>query len=169
MEFEGKSISGEGLALLVHELRLRRRGIKAETKAKLGKRAALTNAQREQVLRKTGGRCHICGGAIEGPWHADHVFPHSAGGAHAVDNYLPAHDVCNTYRWDYTPDEFQLILKLGVWLKGEILRETRIGRDAAERFVKRQATIAKRRRPKSIARPGADGNGDASKGLGGRQ
>jgi hypothetical protein len=64
-----------------------------------------------------------------------------------VDNYLPAHAVCNNYRWDYTPDEYQLILKLGVWLKGEILRETRIGKDAAEKFVKKQAAVARRRRP----------------------
>ena len=72
---------------------------------------------------------------------------HSSGGAHSIDNYLPAHSVCNNYRWDYTPDEYQLILKLGVWLKGEILRETKIGRDAAEKFVKKQAAVARRRRP----------------------
>ena len=148
MEFEGRDISGEDLSALIHELRIRRRDIKADSKEKIGKRAALTNAQREQVLTKTGGRCHICGGEIRGVWHADHVFPHSSGGAHAVDNYLPAHDVCNTYRWDYTPEEYQLILKLGVWLKGEILRETKIGREAADKFVKRQSSVAKRRRPK---------------------
>ena len=148
MEFESRDISGEDLSALIHELRLRRRDIKADSKQTVGKRAALTNTQREQVLSKTGGRCHICGGEIRGVWHADHVFPHSSGGAHAVDNYLPAHDVCNTYRWDYTPEEYQLILKLGVWLKGEILRETKIGRDAADKFVKRQSSVAKRRRPK---------------------
>lgn len=154
MELEGEPTTGEGLARLVNELRLRRRDIKADTKQTLGKRSALNKRQRELVFAKTGGRCHICGGAISGPWHADHVFPHSSGGAHAVDNYLPAHDICNTYRWDYTPEEYQLILKLGVWIKGEILRETRIGREAAEKFVKRQASVAKRRRPRSL--PAAD-------------
>jgi hypothetical protein len=83
---------------------------------------------------------------IEGRWNADHVFQHASGGAHSVDNYLPAHPGCNTYRWDYTPDEYQLILKLGVWLKGEIMRETRIGMDAADKFVKRQVAVARRRR-----------------------
>src|SRR3546814_3581972 len=98
---------------------------------------------------------HSCGGTISEPtWHADPVFPHSSGGAHSVDNYLPAHAVCNNYRWDYTPDEYQLILKLGVWLKGEILRETSIGKQAAEKFVKKQASVAKRRRP-SPSRPEA--------------
>src|SRR3546814_16482243 len=62
--------------------------------------------------------------------------------------------VCNNYRWDYTPDEYQLILKLGVWLKGEILRETSIGKQAAEKFVKKQASVAKRSRP-SPSRPEA--------------
>jgi 5-methylcytosine-specific restriction endonuclease McrA len=147
VDFEGKEIDGPTLAALLHELRVRRREIKDQSRESVRKRAALTNSQREQILTKTGGRCHICGGIITGRWHADHVFPHSSGGAHAVDNYLPAHDVCNTYRWDYTPDEYQLILKLGVWLKGEILRGTPIGQAAAQRFVKKQAAVAKRRRP----------------------
>ena len=147
MQFEGRAIDGPGLSALIHELRVRRREIKAGSRESVAKRAALTNTQRDQILAKTCGRCHICGGLISGIWHADHVIPHSSGGAHAVDNYLPAHNVCNTYRWDYTPDEYQLILKLGVWLKGEILRETTLGQASAERFVKKQVAVAKRRRP----------------------
>ena len=148
MEFEGRSIDGIDLPALIHELRVRRRNIKAASKQTIKPRAALTNIQREQILAKTDRRCHICGGIImEATWHADHVFPHSSGGTHYVGNYLPTHAVCNNYRWDYTPDEYQLILKLGVWLKGEILRETRIGKDAAEKFVKKQVAIARRRRP----------------------
>lgn len=49
---------------------------------------------------------------------------------------------------NYSLDEYQIILKLGVWLKAEILREARIGREAAEKFVRRQGAIAKRRTPK---------------------
>ncbi|WP_133501990.1 HNH endonuclease [Cognatilysobacter terrigena] len=148
MEFEGKSIAGSDLPALIDELRLRRRAIKAASKQSVKARVALTNAQRAHVLAKTDNRCHICGGVIsESTWHADHVFPHSSGGAHSVDNYLPAHAVCNSYRWDYTPEDYQLILKLGVWLKGEILRETSTGKQAAEKFVKKQVSVAKRRRP----------------------
>ena len=151
MEFEGRIIGGADLPALIHELRVRRRDLKAESKLTNKPRAALTNAQRQQVLAKTEGRCHICGGIIaEATWHADHVFPHSSGGTHSVDNYLPAHAVCNNYRWDYTPDEYQLILKLGVWLKGEILRNTRVGKDAAEKFVRKQSAIARRRRPQVL-------------------
>ena len=84
-------------------------------------RGSLTAVERHQVLAKTAGRCHICGGKIKGKaWHADHVMAHSAGGVHDVDNYLPAHSLCNNYRWDYRPEEFQYILKLGVWTRTQI-------------------------------------------------
>jgi 5-methylcytosine-specific restriction endonuclease McrA len=87
------------------------------------RRRSLTAAERSHILAKTAGRCHICGGAIEGKaWQADHVMAHSAGGLHGVDNYLPAHSLCNNYRWDYLPEEFQTILKLGVWARTHIER-----------------------------------------------
>jgi 5-methylcytosine-specific restriction endonuclease McrA len=92
-------------------------------------------AERSAILTKTGGRCHICGGTIQGVWQADHVFPHSGGGGHAADNYLPAHALCNNYRWDYTSEEFQHILKLGVWLRTQIERRTAFGRAAAAAFL----------------------------------
>src|SRR4051794_18977250 len=71
-------------------------------------RATLTKAERRQVLSKTNNRCHICGGKIDGAvWQADHVLAHSTGGEHSVDNYLPAHSLCNNYRWHYDAEEFQ--------------------------------------------------------------
>src|SRR5580704_9266845 len=85
------------------------------------RRTSLTVAERRHVLAKTAGLCHICGGIIEGKaWQADHVMAHSAGGLHGVDNYLPAHSLCNNYRWDYLPEEFRTILKLGVWARTQI-------------------------------------------------
>jgi len=99
------------------------------------RRTALTPAERTEVLRKTSGRCHICGGAIDGSdWEADHVMAHSTGGTHAVDNYLPAHSICNNYRWHYDTEEFQWILKLGVWLRTKIENEKPIGQAAGEEF-----------------------------------
>ena len=50
---------------------------------------ALTPRQRATVLAKTGGTCHLCGGAIHASWQADHVVPHQHGGTHALANYLP--------------------------------------------------------------------------------
>ena len=41
-------------------------------------------------------------GFIERQCQADHVLAHSAGGGNRLeDNYLPAHALCNNYRWDY--------------------------------------------------------------------
>jgi HNH endonuclease len=98
-------------------------------------RSALSRDQRAQVLAKTDGRCHICGGAIDGAdWQADHVLARAAGGRHLVDNYLAAHAICNNYRWHYDAEEFQWILKLGVWMRTHIERETRIGREVGKRF-----------------------------------
>jgi len=99
----------------------------------------LNASERAQVLEKTGGRCHICGGDITGYWHADHVLAHSAGGQHTVDNYLPAHKTCNNYRWDYLPQEFGLILKLGVWVRTQIEKGTPIGANIEQKFTAYEA------------------------------
>jgi 5-methylcytosine-specific restriction endonuclease McrA len=110
-------------------------------------RIALTAAQRRQVLGKTAGRCHICGGAVEAEkWQADHVMAQSAGGVHQVDNYLPAHSLCNNYRWDYLPDEFQYILKLGVWARTQIERATVVGNDIASAFTIHESRRLTRRK-----------------------
>lgn len=108
------------------------------------RRGSLTPRQRRDVLDKTAGRCHVCGGKVKGSWHADHVIAHSGGGGHSVDNFLPAHRLCNTYRWDYSPGEFQLILKLGSWVANEIRHATPLGRAAAEGFVKKERRRARR-------------------------
>jgi 5-methylcytosine-specific restriction endonuclease McrA len=136
----------EELAAALHELRLTRRRNKRKHKAKGRRRKALTRSERATVLRKTDGRCHICGGAINGKWQADHVLAHSGGGTHSVENYLPAHALCNNYRWDYTDEEFQYILKLGVWLRTQIESETRVGREVAARFLTHEASRLRRRR-----------------------
>jgi hypothetical protein len=61
---------------------------------------------------------------------------------------LPAHGVYNNYRWDYLPEEFQLILKLGVWARTQIERGTTVGLVAARGFVaSEQQREARRRKP----------------------
>jgi 5-methylcytosine-specific restriction endonuclease McrA len=111
-----------------------------------GPRTSLTAADRLQVFAKTSGRCHICGGKIDGQkWQADYVMAHSAGGTHDVDNCLPAHATCNNYRWDYLPEEFQYILKLGVWARTQIERGTTVGNGVASAFAGHEARRVKRR------------------------
>jgi len=113
------------------------------------RRKSLTAADRAEVLRKADGRCHLCGGKVEGTaWDADHVFAHSSGGAHSIGNYLPAHKLCNSYRWHYGPEEFRLILKLGVWLKTQIEKGTVVGIAAGERFTAYEKDRVGRQRPK---------------------
>jgi hypothetical protein len=98
-------------------------------------------------LDATGKRCHICGGKIVGDkWQADHVLAHSGGGLHALDNYLPAHALCNNYRWDYSAEEFQHILKLGVWIRTQIERGTPVGKMAARQFLSHEKSRLKRRK-----------------------
>jgi 5-methylcytosine-specific restriction endonuclease McrA len=140
----------------LHALRQSRRKIKIELRGGLV-RESLSASERAVVLAKTGGQCHLCGGPIEdSKWKADHVFSHALGAKHSPDNYLPAHSLCNGYRWFYKPEEFQWILKLGVWLRTQIETETKLGKETAKAFRKYDCVRAARRknpntRPKARA------------------
>lgn len=131
----------------LRSLRRDRREQRLKCRNKLA-RMRLSRTDRDALLKKTSGRCHICGGLIEGAWEADHVFSHSLGGKHSVENYLPAHPTCNNYRWFYGNEEFQWILKLGVWLRTQIEKETEVGRFAAPLFCSHERIRAKRRTSK---------------------
>ena len=128
--------SSEEMAAYLKSLRKKREELKAINKSPLRQRKPLSPSERQQILRKTENRCHICGGQIDGAWEADHVLAHSGGGKHSVDNYLPAHCVCNNYRWDYLPLEFQEILRMGVWLRSQVEKQSTIGKQAGEAFVR---------------------------------
>lgn len=136
--------SAEELANRYESMQKERRRRKENTKASGATRARLTKAQKERILAKTDSRCHLCGGRIDGKWQADHVLAYSGGGQHWEDNYLPAHKFCNNYRWHYTAEEFQQILKLGVWARTQIQRLTRVGRYVAEEFLKHEKRRAAR-------------------------
>jgi 5-methylcytosine-specific restriction endonuclease McrA len=109
-------------------------------------RSSLSAANRRKVLEKTAQRCHICGGSLDDDkWHADHVLAHASGGAQSLENYLPTHSTCNSYRRCFSDVEFQWVLKLGVWLRGEIARETVIGREASHKFCRHHRRLEGRR------------------------
>lgn len=103
--------------LRLHNLRKERLAAKMIGK---GKRKSLTKKQRNKVFEKTGRHCHICGGMITGDWVADHVYAHAYGGEHVEENYLPAHKICNRSKWFYGAEEFQWILKLGVYFRTQL-------------------------------------------------
>ena len=87
----------------------------------------------------------MCGGLIDGYWEADHVLAHSSGGDNSVDNYLPAHRTCNNYRWDYLPEKFQEILRLGVWLRTQIEKQTLLGQTAGDSYARYEKSRLARR------------------------
>lgn len=98
------------------------------------RRRSLLPSERARVLEKTAGRCHICGGEVVVKWQADHVLAHAGGGPHAIDNFLAAHALCNNYRWDYDPEEFQWILKIGVWARRQMESTSSFGEALRTRF-----------------------------------
>jgi len=135
-------------ALALRALHAQRGSRVISGRSERARRAVLTKADRGKVLGKTGGRCHICGGTINADdWQADHILAHSAGGVHSVENYLPAHSICNNYRWHYDAEEFQWIIKLGVWLRTQIERGKPIGRTAGQKFCEHERQRARRRKP----------------------
>ena len=118
----------------LRSLKKRRHDRKMELRCR-SPRESLSSIEREKIIAKTGHCCHVCGGEIEGDnWEADHVFSHALGGQHSADNYLPAHALCNGYRWSYLSEEFQWILKLGVWLRTQVEKQTEVGIGAAKAF-----------------------------------
>jgi hypothetical protein len=94
-------------------------------------------------------------------WQADHVLAHSGGGQANVENYLPAHGLCNNYRWDYLPEEFQLILKIGVWARTNVEKDTRLGREIAAAFLRYDQSRFKRRRQQNESRGELRGRSEA--------
>ena len=116
------------------------------------RRQALTNEQRDLILSKTGGRCHICGGKIKKGenWQADHVLAHAQGGKHSIENYLAAHSICNNYRWHYGSEEFQWIMKLGIWIRTLIEKRDNLALALAERFIKYERHRITRQKSNSV-------------------
>ena len=145
--------SAVAFAKHLNGLRRVRREMNRERKQDGVKRRSLRPGARQVVLAKTGGRCHICGGVIrEGArWDADHVSAHAQGGAHSLENFLPAHGTCNNYRWFYSAEEFQWILKLGVWWRTKIDLEDPQALDLAERFLHHERRRIGRRKRDTLA------------------
>lgn len=108
------------------------------------RRGTLTRSERAEVLAKTGHRCHICGGRVGAGWRADHVFPYSSGGTHEIRNYLPTHAMCNSYRWDYSPQESQWIMKIGIWARLRMEKGSALGEEMLEAFHAYETQRAKR-------------------------
>lgn len=136
--------TGKGLIKIISNLRTQRRLNKAPAKRK-----TLTKKQRQLILDKTDSRCHICGIEIDiNHFHADHVKSHITGGLHAENNYLPSCATCNNLRWHYSPEEIQVIMKLGRWMKTKLLDESEESILLANAFIKHDMQLRKKRKLK---------------------
>jgi hypothetical protein len=147
----GEPENAEELISILRALRVERRTRKIAQKQLARRRRTLSLVERQRVHAKTAGRCHICGGMVDEGWQADHVLAHSGGGGSNADNYLAAHTLCNNYRWDYLPEEFQAILKLGVWARTQIERNTSLGQQLASAFIAHEKVRRSRRRSTVVA------------------
>lgn len=117
-------------------------------KAGTARRNALSPDQRASILRKTGGRCHICGGVLDPDlyWEADHVLRHFAGGGDDLDNFLAAHGLCNTCRWHHSPEEMQWILKIGVWARRQMEGSSPLGQQMLTLFYEKERNRERRKK-----------------------
>jgi hypothetical protein len=110
-------------------------------------RKSLKKQDKIDILNKTGSCCHICGQDLdESDFQIDHIVPLAIGGDSDVENCLAACNMCNSYRWDYLPEELRWIMKVGVWSKTQIEFETEIGKIISESFVEYEKSREQRRK-----------------------
>jgi len=138
--------SAPHLAKRLVNLRNARRRRHAASRAAPVRRRAPRAKDRAVILRKTAGRCHICGEKVGPKWHADHTMAHSHGGKHSTENYLPAHRLCNNYRWDYSSEEFQWVMKIGIWARKQMESEPRRGSEMLQAFYEYETRRSRRNR-----------------------
>lgn len=110
------------------------------------KRFALTAKQRDVILKKTGGHCHLCGGPAGDDWQADHVVPQMRGGTSDLSNLLPSCSECNGLRSAKSPEGIRKRFRLGVYAWPEVKKGTRTGRKLKSLVDKKIAANARKRR-----------------------
>ncbi len=128
--------SSAKLADHFRKLRIERNKFKKEADHKRETRP-LPKSVRMRILKKTGGRCHVCGGMIEPgqKWRADYVIVDGKNRS-PVQCCLPAHNTTNNSRWFYSPEELMWIFKLGIWFRAQIEKKNTLSLKLADKFVK---------------------------------
>lgn len=78
-----------------------------------------------------------------------HVVPHAHGGGHGIENILPAHTACNGARWFYGSEEFQWIVKMGVFFRTQFEEtDNPSAWTLAQQFVEHEQRKIRRRKSK---------------------
>jgi hypothetical protein len=70
-----------------------------------------------------------------------------------VENYLPAHGLCNGYKWAYSQEEFQWVLKIGVWARHQMERHSALGEAMLHGFFDYECRREARRVKSTAAAP----------------
>ncbi len=78
------------------------------------------------------------------------------GGEHAENNFLPSCPTCNNYRWHYSPEEIQIVLRLGVWAKTKIMNDPDLGLIMANEFGKYEMGVRRRRKDRQVNKSNID-------------
>lgn len=71
----------------------------------------MSPSRRARIFEAHGGKCHICGEAIDGTrerWDAEHIVPYALTRDDSDDNLAPAHKRCHAKK---TPDDVARIAK----------------------------------------------------------
>jgi 5-methylcytosine-specific restriction endonuclease McrA len=156
--------SDDELTKRLKDLHEARRTVQAKRKEKeQERRRQLTADERKKVFDKTRGHCHLCGGdmtqnsggelteerKLVPDFVVDHIVPFASGGKDSLDNFLAAHGLCNGCRWFYSPEEFQWILRMGIWARKQMEDcKTEIGRKMREPFRENEEEVRERRKPR---------------------
>ncbi len=127
--------SAAALRRLLRQLHHRHSQEGRELRKDLGPRRSPSMKTRELILATTANRCHICGGRIHGDdWVADHVARFASGGGSERTNYLPAHRECNGLKWYFSPRELRWMLRMGIWARERMEKDTKFGTDVLGDF-----------------------------------
>ena len=139
--------TGKGLIKLIKSLKERLK----LNKVKGIRRLSPNKISRDRILAKTDSHCHICGLKLKKDnFQADHIKSHIMGGGNLENNYLPSCSTCNNYRWHYSSEEIQIILKLGVWARSKIASNTPLGLEIANQFIQHEMHVRKRKKGRQL-------------------
>ena len=118
-----------------------------------------SNEQLKKIFERTDGHCHFCGDILifekygykdindlDGAWESDHIIQKAKGGNKNENNCLPACVRCNRLRWHYKGNDLRDLIFLGIIVKDEIKKNSKIGEEIFILKEKREKLNEKRRR-----------------------
>lgn len=120
------------------------------------RRKTITVSIKQEVWRKTEGRCHICGRVLvfdagrgkKGGWHVDHIVPMARGGKDGRKNFLPICRICNRLKWHFKGRKIRKLFQFGIiaWRESEC--RTHLGGEIKKLYQQRLKQNKTRRRGK---------------------